>query len=125
MLYIIPYYALPLVSSHLQLSSSLLLFLSDHQYLNSVKQLTAQKSFIREDISIKFNEAEKLYNAQVGGDDDDDADDDDDTYSDDDGRWWCFTIWKFVVFYLKPHYNCDYFHNAQHALLMKIVTWIA
>jgi hypothetical protein len=90
-----------------------------------VKQLTAQKSFIREDISIKFNEAEKLYNAQVGGDDDDDADDDDDTYSDDDGRWWCFTIWKFVVFYLKPHYNCDYFHNAQHALLMKIVTWIA
>ena len=64
-----------------------------------MKQLTAQKSFIREDISIKFNEAEKLYNAQVGGDDDDD-DDDDDTYSDDDGRWWRFTIWKFVVFCL-------------------------
>lgn len=60
------------------LLSSLLLFLSDHQYLNSVKQLTAQKSFIREDIFIKFNEAEKIYNAQVGGNDDD-------TYSDDDG----------------------------------------
>jgi hypothetical protein len=76
-----------------------MLFLSDHQYLNAVKQLTAQKSFIREDISIKFNEAEKMYDTQVGGndhddgdgnddngdgDDDDDDNNNDDTYNDDD-----------------------------------------